>query len=254
MAGGPLHRCRSRSRTSSRLSTVAVTLTFNPALLRVRVVQEGSFMRQGGATVSFTQQIDATRGRVDITVTRTGTPSGASGSGMLAALVFDAVAPGTAPITVSGAATAAGGAGIALQFTPAVGGGPVGSRGNDAERWIRANRSPCDGFSRGYTFVELLVVTTIILILASAVMPLAQVTIQRQREGGAAARRCARCGPRSTSTRTRSTEVRSAAADVKLGSEGLPARPGDARRRRHAAQRRDGAQAEVPAAHARSTR
>jgi general secretion pathway protein G len=34
----------------------------------------------------------------------------------------------------------------------------------------------------GYTFVELLVVTTIILILASAVQPLAKVTIQRARE------------------------------------------------------------------------
>jgi general secretion pathway protein G len=36
--------------------------------------------------------------------------------------------------------------------------------------------------SSGYTFVELLVVTTIILILASAVMPLAKVTAQRTRE------------------------------------------------------------------------
>lgn len=36
---------------------------------------------------------------------------------------------------------------------------------------------------RGYTFVELLVVVTILLILASAVLPLAQVTSQRQREG-----------------------------------------------------------------------
>ena len=34
----------------------------------------------------------------------------------------------------------------------------------------------------GYTFIELLVVTTILLILAAAVMPLAQVTSQRQRE------------------------------------------------------------------------
>jgi general secretion pathway protein G len=34
----------------------------------------------------------------------------------------------------------------------------------------------------GYTFVELLIVTTILLILASAVMPLAQVATQRQRE------------------------------------------------------------------------
>jgi general secretion pathway protein G len=35
---------------------------------------------------------------------------------------------------------------------------------------------------RGYTFVELVVVTAILLILASAVMPLAQVVSQRQRE------------------------------------------------------------------------
>lgn len=35
---------------------------------------------------------------------------------------------------------------------------------------------------RGYTFVELLVVTTILLIIASAAMPLARVTVQRQRE------------------------------------------------------------------------
>jgi general secretion pathway protein G len=35
---------------------------------------------------------------------------------------------------------------------------------------------------RGYTFIELLIVTTILFVLASAVMPLAQVTSQRQRE------------------------------------------------------------------------
>jgi general secretion pathway protein G len=34
----------------------------------------------------------------------------------------------------------------------------------------------------GYTFVEVMVVTAILLILASAVLPLAQVTSQRQRE------------------------------------------------------------------------
>jgi general secretion pathway protein G len=35
---------------------------------------------------------------------------------------------------------------------------------------------------RGYTFIELVIVTAVLLILASAVMPLAQVTSQRQRE------------------------------------------------------------------------
>jgi len=36
--------------------------------------------------------------------------------------------------------------------------------------------------SRGYTFVELLVVVAILFVLASAVLPLAQVTSQRERE------------------------------------------------------------------------
>jgi len=36
--------------------------------------------------------------------------------------------------------------------------------------------------SSGYTFVELLIVTSIIMILASAIMPLAKVTAQRTRE------------------------------------------------------------------------
>ena len=46
-----------------------------------------------------------------------------------------------------------------------------------------ARRPAAPGTSdRGYTFVELLVVVTILMILASAVMPLAQVTSQRQRE------------------------------------------------------------------------
>ncbi len=35
---------------------------------------------------------------------------------------------------------------------------------------------------RGYTFIELLIVSTILIVLASAVLPLAQVTSQRQRE------------------------------------------------------------------------
>jgi general secretion pathway protein G len=44
--------------------------------------------------------------------------------------------------------------------------------------WHRLTR----GVERGFTFVELLVVCAILLILASAVMPLAKVSIQRTRE------------------------------------------------------------------------
>jgi general secretion pathway protein G len=45
-------------------------------------------------------------------------------------------------------------------------------------RWTRPRLDD----TRGYTFVELIIVTTIILILASAVQPLVRVTIQRQKE------------------------------------------------------------------------
>jgi general secretion pathway protein G len=38
------------------------------------------------------------------------------------------------------------------------------------------------GDSRGYTFIELLVVSAILLIIASAALPLARVTVQRQKE------------------------------------------------------------------------
>ena len=48
-------------------------------------------------------------------------------------------------------------------------------------RWTR-RRFVATPESDGYTFIEILVVTTILLVLASAVMPLAQVTAQRQRE------------------------------------------------------------------------
>ena len=66
-------RCRISIANASRLSTVTLTLTFDPALLRVRAVQEGSFMRPGGANATFTQQVapgprrhhDRARGRCD---------------------------------------------------------------------------------------------------------------------------------------------------------------------------------------------
>ena len=74
---------------------------------------------------------------------------------------------------------------------------------------------------RGYSFIELVIVAAIILILASAVMPLAKVTAQRQKE--AELRRCLR-------------DIRSAidkykdgvdagligGVDVRAGSEGYP--------------------------------
>jgi len=103
---------------ASRVSSVSITITFNPAALRVRSVQEGSFMRSGGASATFTQQVDAAVGRIDIAITRTGDTTGASGSGLLAAVLFDAVAAGAGNLTATGTATAPGGASIPVTVPP----------------------------------------------------------------------------------------------------------------------------------------
>lgn len=100
----------------SRVSTVALTLSFNPMAFRVRIVQEGSFLRQGAANVVFEQKVDATIGRIDLTLVRTNDSIGASGSGLLASVVFDAVGLGTTPLMLSGVATDAGGMPLQLQF------------------------------------------------------------------------------------------------------------------------------------------
>ena len=75
--------------------------------------------------------------------------------------------------------------------------------------------------SRGFTFVELLVVSTLLIILAAAVMPMARVTMQRQRE--AELRRALR------DMRTALDKFKDAAdagligaMDLKAGAEGYP--------------------------------
>jgi general secretion pathway protein G len=77
------------------------------------------------------------------------------------------------------------------------------------------------GLARGYTFVELLVVSSIVMILASAVIPLARVTARRQRE--AELRHALR------EIRTAIDKYKDAAdlgqiasLNIKVGSEGYP--------------------------------
>ncbi len=103
----------------SRATTVTLTVTYNPAILRMRMVQEGSFMRQNGTNVVFTPTSDAATGRIDIAFVRTGDSVGASGSGLLAAFQFDAVGAGTGQLTVSGVMANPNGGTIPVRFAPA---------------------------------------------------------------------------------------------------------------------------------------
>jgi hypothetical protein len=101
---------------ASRISTVTLTLIFDPAKLRVNRVQEGSFLRAGGVPVVFTQS--ASGNRIDISLSRGADATGASGTGVLAAILFDAIASGPVTMTLSGSATGPGGAAMGLRFTP----------------------------------------------------------------------------------------------------------------------------------------
>src|SRR5262249_29728793 len=101
---------------ASRLSTVTLTLVFDPTKLRVRNVLEGSFMRAGGAQVAFSQQVS--NNRIDITLVRASDATGASGTGLLAAILFDAIAPGPVTLSLSGTGTGPGGTAMGLRFTP----------------------------------------------------------------------------------------------------------------------------------------
>jgi type II secretory pathway component GspD/PulD (secretin) len=101
---------------AQRLSTVTLTLTFDSRFLRVRTVQEGSFLRSGGANVTFSQQVNGNR--IDITISRGADATGVSGTGLLAAILFEAIAPGTATLTLSGSATGPGNTAMGLQFRP----------------------------------------------------------------------------------------------------------------------------------------
>ena len=101
---------------ASRISTVTLTLVFDPTKLRVRSVQEGSFLRAGGVPVVFTQAVNGNR--IDISLARGADATGASGTGVLSAVLFDAIAPGPVTMTLSGTATGPGGAAMGLRFVP----------------------------------------------------------------------------------------------------------------------------------------
>jgi general secretion pathway protein D len=117
VAGGP-YTVPLSINNASRVSVITLTVTYNPAVLRLRTVQDGTFMRQGGVTASFVPRPDPNAGRVDIAIARAGDQTGASGAGLLAALLFDAIAPGTTMIALTGIANGPDGSPIPLTLAP----------------------------------------------------------------------------------------------------------------------------------------
>jgi len=88
----------------SQLGAVTLTITYDPKVLKAVSVNASPFMNQGGVTPTFVPKIDQAAGRIDIAILRPGTVPGASGTGMVAAVVFQGIGGGTSKITVTGTA------------------------------------------------------------------------------------------------------------------------------------------------------
>jgi general secretion pathway protein D len=104
---------------ASRLVALSISITYNPALVKVTGVTEGTFMQQGGVKPTFTQKVDAVAGRVDIAIARAGDQIGASMSGLVAAIQLVAQAAGAGSLGITGTGTLVGGGSAQLQFGPA---------------------------------------------------------------------------------------------------------------------------------------
>jgi len=114
VGGGP-YSVPLRITNVSQLGTITMTVTYDPKLLRASQVNQGSFMQGGGVTPTFAPKIDAATGRIDIVISRGADRTGATGTGLLAAVVFDAIAPGQTKIAVTATALTATGQSIAVQ-------------------------------------------------------------------------------------------------------------------------------------------
>jgi len=104
---------------ASQLSSLTMTITYNPAVLRATVVTEGTAMKADGSATTFVPKIDASTGRIDLAVTRPGDKVGATGNGLLASIVFEAIGAGQSQIALAGVGMNAAGQQVPLQLVPA---------------------------------------------------------------------------------------------------------------------------------------
>jgi general secretion pathway protein D len=103
---------------ASRVTQLMVSISYDPKVLRARAVSQGGFMGQGGQPVTFLPRIDEAAGVVTVVMSRTGDTTGASGSGLLASVQFDTIAPGSGTLALSGSATSPDGVTLPIQFLP----------------------------------------------------------------------------------------------------------------------------------------
>lgn len=77
------------------IRSVPLAIGYDPKLLEAVAVNEGDFLKQGGASTNFSSRIDKATGQIFGTINRAG-ESGASGAGTLLTVTFKALAPAQA--------------------------------------------------------------------------------------------------------------------------------------------------------------
>jgi general secretion pathway protein D len=77
-----------------------VQIQFDPKLLRLNDISSGDFMAQGGQQPVFAKNIQNDSGTATIELSRPAGAPGASGTGVLMTLSFQAVARGNTSVTI----------------------------------------------------------------------------------------------------------------------------------------------------------
>jgi len=103
---------------ADEISTFSLSVKFDPEVLRVSSVREGNFAHQDGDEAAFAKDVDAVAGRIDLALTRSGPSSDGRSSGLIAAVVFEPVAPGVSVVSPSGLGLTSSGTPLTLSFEP----------------------------------------------------------------------------------------------------------------------------------------
>jgi hypothetical protein len=94
---------------------MTLNLSFNPQVLKLKQIVQGSIATRLGQDVPFLQNIDNSSGTCTIGFSSTDVARGFKGSGRVASLVFESIAKGDSPLSFS-SVTANSTTGAAIQF------------------------------------------------------------------------------------------------------------------------------------------
>ena len=101
--------------SAEEISSMTLNLSFNPQVLELKQVVQGSIATRLGQDVPFLQNIDNSSGTCTIGFSSTDVARGFKGSGRVASLVFESIAKGDSPLSFS-SVSANSPTGAAIQF------------------------------------------------------------------------------------------------------------------------------------------